>query len=196
MGKFKFSKKSKEKLETTHKDIQAILNELIQYYDFSVLEGIRTTERQIELYKQGRTRLNGVTRLSKHQSKDGISKAVDIMPYQRGTNAFSGKEKDARRFYTMMGMVKAVHARLQKDKVINCDIRFGLDWNSNDRYDDQTFDDLPHFEITPYHRNEIDYQNGSESQEIIKNRALLFENNDIEVINIIEVNKNNIERKI
>lgn len=142
---YSFGNKSQERLDTCHQDIQAILNELIKIYDFSVLEGHRTTETQQHYFATGKSKLDGVTRLSKHQSFPSM--AVDIMPYKKGTNAFSGNEYDDRRFYMMMGMVKAIAERLYREGKITHKVRFGLDWNSNDLFEDQTFHDLPHFEL-------------------------------------------------
>lgn len=148
---YSFGKSSKAKLDTCHKDIQAICNELIKLYDFSVIYGIRTQEEQVQLFKEGKSKLDGIKQKSKHQGAmvDGkmVSMAVDLMPYKKGENAFSGNEKDDRRFYTMMGMVKAIAFRLKEEGKITHDVRFGLDWDGDDTYRDQTFDDLPHFEL-------------------------------------------------
>jgi len=148
----KFSKKSLERLNTCHKDIQKIMNEVIKIYDISILEGIRSKERQIELYNTGRSKLDGVNKKSKHQGKedeDGniVSFAIDIMPYAKGENPFSGKEKDNRRFYFMAGIVKACTLELLKKGEIKHDIRWGGDWDSDFVYNDQNFDDLPHIEL-------------------------------------------------
>ena len=142
---YKFSNKSRQRLETCHPDIRAICNEVIKVYDFSVLEGHRTLETQQRYFKEGRSKLDGVTKKSKHQTSPSM--AVDIMPYKKGTNAFSGNEKDDRRFYMLMGIVKAVAARLKEEGKITHDVRFGLDWDGDDTFRDQTFDDLPHFEL-------------------------------------------------
>lgn len=149
---YSFGKKSKKQLDTLHIDLQLILKEIIKYYDFSVLEGIRTTKRQQKLFRKGRSKLDGINKKSKHQGKkdkDGniVSFAVDIMPYAKGTNAFSGKKKDAARFYFLMGMVKMTAKRFLEEGKITHDIRFGLDWDSDNVYTDQNFDDLPHFEL-------------------------------------------------
>ena len=147
---YKFGNRSREQLMTCHDDIQKILIELIKVYDFSVLEGLRTTERQQMLFKEGRSKLDGIHKLSKHQDHgDGVSHACDIMPYKRGTNAFSGDDKDEKRFYFMMGMVQAITTRLLKEGQISHNVRFGLDWDGDETYKDQTFDDLPHFELVP-----------------------------------------------
>lgn len=140
-----FSKKSLDKLETCHKDIQTILKELIQYYDFSIVEGHRSQETQMKYFAEGKSKLDGVHKKSKHQSYPSM--AVDIMPWKKGTNAFSGKELDNRRFYLMMGMIKAIAYRLKDEGTITHSVRFGLDWDGDDTFADQTFHDLPHFEL-------------------------------------------------
>jgi len=149
---YSFGSKSKAQLDTCHKDIQAILNEVIKYFDFSVLEGIRTAERQFSLFTEGKSKLDGITKKSKHQGRENedgviVSYAVDIMPYKKGTNAFSGKVKDKMRFYYLMGMVRAVSERLYAEGKITHKVRFGLDWDGDDNFEDQSFDDLPHFEL-------------------------------------------------
>ena len=50
----KFGKRSKENLETCSKDIQTIFNEVVKYFDCSVVAGKRTAEQQHELWKKGR----------------------------------------------------------------------------------------------------------------------------------------------
>ena len=125
-----------------------IMEEAIKIFDFSVLEGIRTAEKQMEYFETGRSKLDGVHKLSKHQDHgDGMSYAVDIMPYAKGTNAFSGKEKDKARFYCLGGIVKAMAAKLLEEGKITHTIRWGADWDSDNIFDDQNFDDLPHFEL-------------------------------------------------
>ena len=146
---YRFGNGSKSKLETCHADLQMIANEAIKVYDFSVIFGARTTEEQTKLYEEKKTTLDGVNRRSKHQVDESqpLAMAMDLMPYKKGTNAFSGHEKDNRRFYTLMGIVKAVGAKLLEEGKITHELRFGLDWDGDDTYRDQTFDDLPHVEL-------------------------------------------------
>lgn len=143
--KYKFSDRSLSNFKTLHPDLQMILSELIMMYDFSLIEGHRTLEVQQQYFKEGKSKLDGIKRKSKHQSLPSM--AADIMPYKDGTNAFSGSELDNRRFYTMMGMVKAIADRLLIQGKISHRVRFGLDWDMDDIYSDQTFHDLPHVEL-------------------------------------------------
>ena len=151
---YNFGSRSQKQLSTLHEDLQIILRHVIQLYDFSILEGMRTQERQQELFNATppRTKLDGVIKKSKHQGKGDsrgyiVSYAVDIMPYKKGTNAFSGEDKDTTRFYYLAGLMKGVAERLLTDGKIKHKLRWGGDWNGNDIYTDQNFDDLPHFEL-------------------------------------------------
>lgn len=148
---YSFGKRSQERLDTCHPDIQAIMNEVIKIYDVSVLEGLRTLEKQQEYFETGRSKLDGIHQKSKHQgielNGELVSMAIDIMPYKKGTNAFSGKEEDNRRFYFMMGIVYAVAEKLLAEGKISHRVRFGLDWDGDHVYNDQNFNDLPHFEL-------------------------------------------------
>ena len=145
---YSFGKRSKERLDSCHKDMILIMSEVIKVFDFSVLEGLRTAEKQKEYFETGRSKLDGVNKLSKHQDHgDGLSYAVDIMPYKKGSNAFSGQKKDIARFYYLAGIVKSVGYRLLEEGKISHKVRWGGDWNNNDLFDDQNFDDLPHFEL-------------------------------------------------
>lgn len=143
--KYKFGKRSLDNLSTIEDDLKTILKELIKVYDFSIIEGHRSTETQKKYYREGKSTLDGVTRKSKHQSYP--SRAVDLMPYKKGTNAFSGNELDNRRFYMMMGMLKVIAIRLKEEGKITHSVRFGLDWDSDETFRDQTFHDLPHVEL-------------------------------------------------
>lgn len=145
---YTIGKVSRERLNTCHKDIVAIMEDVIKYYDFSIVEGIRTAEKQQEYFNTGRSKLDGIKVKSKHQDDgSGKSRAIDIMPFKQGENAFSGKEKDNRRFYYLAGLVKMSAIKLKEAGVITHDIRWGGDWDSDDVYTDQNFDDLPHFEL-------------------------------------------------
>ena len=49
--------------------------------DFAVTEGLRSTERQMELFKKGYSKCDGVKNKSNHQKKsDGFGYAVDLAP--------------------------------------------------------------------------------------------------------------------
>lgn len=127
----KFSKKSLEKLSQCDERLQLVLNEAIKYYDFTILEGHRGKELQNMYYEQGKSKLKYPK--SKHNSFPSI--AVDIAPYPIDWN-------DRERFYFMAGVVKGIANSM------GIKLRWGGDWDQDHDFKDQTFFDLPHFEIS------------------------------------------------
>ena len=72
-----FGTKSQERLETCDPRIQLVLQEAIKHYDFSVLEGHRTEEKQQEYFE------SGASKVKFHHSKHNVfpAMAVDVVPY-------------------------------------------------------------------------------------------------------------------
>ena len=129
----KFSQRSNDKLETCDKKLQRVFNEVIKHYDCTIIEGHRTNERQAELYRQGRSKIE------KGGKHNGLpSKAVDVAPYIKGKGI---PWSDTKYFYHFAGFVLATAESM------GIKLRWGGDWNSNGDLDDQTFFDLPHFEL-------------------------------------------------
>ena len=69
----KFGKRSKERLKGVDAKLVNVANELIKLMDVTVIEGLRSQERQNELVAQGKSK----TKFGKHV--DG--KALDLAPY-------------------------------------------------------------------------------------------------------------------
>jgi len=132
---FKFSKRSLKLLSYLDQDVANVLKEAIKVIDFSVIETWRSKADQNKYYDQGRSKLRWPQ--SKHNTKSDRPqkvKAVDIIPYPEGWDA--PKEK----FYFMMGIIKGI----AESKGIK--LRFGLDWDSDNEFNDQSFNDFPHIE--------------------------------------------------
>ncbi|MDR3140547.1 MAG: M15 family metallopeptidase [Tannerellaceae bacterium] len=134
----KFSKRSIGNLAGIHPDLVRVMNEAIKdsSIDFTITEGVRTTERQQELYAQGRTKpgsivtyADGVKSKSNHQVKaDGYGHAVDLYPYIDG----SVRMENVLPLKVIAGHIKSVAGAL------NINVQWGGDWEMKD---------YPHFEI-------------------------------------------------
>jgi len=125
-----FGTASRAKLDTCDDKLQAICELVIEHYDFSVLEGNRSNERQEELFRQGKSKL----RAGKSKHNQSPSKAIDVSPYPIDWN-------NSHRFYLLAGlMFQAAHD-------LGYTIRWGGDWDQDWDHSDQTFFDLPHFEL-------------------------------------------------
>lgn len=168
---YALGRKSTIEVNTLHPDLQLILKVSITHYDFSIIEGIRTAKRQNSLFTMTppRTTLDGYDRKSKHQGKLCLpgeagrnakgellkdengnpmcSYAADITPYKKGEDPWKDTELNLRRYYFLMGIIRAVAEDLLARELISHRVRFGLDWDSDDVYSDQSFHDLPHMEL-------------------------------------------------
>lgn len=125
-----FGEKSLAKLDTCDRRLQEICSLVIENYDFTILEGHRSNERQDELYRQGKSKLQAGE--SKHNASPSL--AVDIAPYPIDWG-------DTNRFYLLAGFMFQAAAEL------NIQLRWGGDWDGDWEHEDQTFHDLPHFEV-------------------------------------------------
>lgn len=142
----KFSQTSLDKLKTCHPDIVLIMTEAIKITDFTVLEGARPDALQLKYFKEGKSKLDGINKKSKHQvtKQNPLSFAVDVAPYPLD---FSNTHKKLARFYFLAGIIVATAERLKSEGKITHSIRWGGDWDSDHDYLDNSFDDLPHFEL-------------------------------------------------
>ena len=122
----KFGKRSKERLRGVDTRLVNVLNELIKIMDVTIIEGLRSKQRQEILLKEGKTK----TKFSKHIE----GKAVDIAPYP-----IDWEDRD--RFHYMGGMIRGIA------KQLNINVRWGGDWDSDGETKDNRFDDLVHVEI-------------------------------------------------
>lgn len=126
-----FSKRSQDRLITCDKRIQLMCNEIIPYFDFTILEGHRTRATHLRYIARGATRVK--YEKSKHSTNP--SQAIDIAPYPIDWN-------DTKRFFYLAGMMKAIAQRE------GFPLRWGGDWDGDNVFTDQRFNDYVHFELT------------------------------------------------
>ena len=125
-----FSTKSGMILATCDHRLQQVCDQVIKVYDFTVLEGYRSNERQNELFRQGKSELEAGQ--SKHNEDPSL--AVDVAPYPIDWD-------DHKRFYLLAGFM------FQAAYDVGVALRWGGDWDRDWQHNDQSFHDLPHFEI-------------------------------------------------
>ncbi len=65
---YKFGERSAANLATAHKDLQIVMTTAIKssMVDFGISEGHRSLERQKELFDEGKSRIDGITKKGKH----------------------------------------------------------------------------------------------------------------------------------
>lgn len=136
---FKLSQRSLSRLVGVNEDLVSVVKRAIEIseVDFMVVEGIRTKQRQEELYAQGRTKPGKVvtwTMKSKHI--DGL--AVDIAPCNKDGSI---NWNDLKMFDKM------ADAMFKAAKELNINIRWGRDWDMDGIRGEKGETDSPHFEL-------------------------------------------------
>lgn len=119
----KFSKRSLDNLRGIHPDLRAVMDRALEIspIDFTVIEGLRTKERQAQLVASGASKTMNSRHITGH--------AVDLLPMDsNGKAAF-----DWPLYHRLAPAVKQAAAEL------GVEIDWGGDWTS--------FKDGPHFEL-------------------------------------------------
>lgn len=126
-----FGKTSRTRLDTCHPDLQRLFGDVVQIFDCTILHGRRGEEEQNRLYMEGRTKVHFPN--SKHNRLPSM--AVDAAPWP------VPDWQDEKAFYFFAGVVKGIA------RSMGITIRWGGDWDSDNDLNDQTFNDLLHFEL-------------------------------------------------
>ena len=125
-----FGKSSQDKLATCDPRLQKVFNEVIKYFDCTVIEGHRGEEAQNKAFAEGKSKLKYPQ--SKHNKIPSL--AADVLPYPIDWN-------DTNRMRYFAGFVVGIAATM------GIKLRWGGDWNQNTELKDNSFNDLPHFEL-------------------------------------------------
>jgi peptidoglycan L-alanyl-D-glutamate endopeptidase CwlK len=126
----KFSKTSQLKLDSCHKDLQLLFEDVIKDFDCTVLCGYRNETDQNKAHDEGKSKLKYPN--SRHNLYP--SAAVDVAPYPIDWN-------DIKRFYFFSGWVMC------KAKQMGIKVRWGGNWKGDYNFKDNKFNDLVHFEL-------------------------------------------------
>ena len=125
-----FSQTSKDCLATCDARLQQVFNEVIKHFDCKVLQGHRGQAEQDKAFAEGASQKKWPN--GNHNSMP--SKAVDVVPYPVDWT-------DRERMTLFAGFVIGIAQGM------GIDIRWGGDWNENTKVKDNSFDDLPHYEV-------------------------------------------------
>lgn len=120
---FSFSQRSKDRMEGLHPDIVAVMGLAIERspIDFTVLEGLRTVERQKQLVARGASKTMNSRHLTGH--------AIDVAPFVDGEVTW-----DWPFYHQLAPIIK------QAASDLGVDLEWGGDW--------QTFKDGPHWQLS------------------------------------------------
>lgn len=127
---FRLSEASQKRLVTCDPRLQEIVNKVSESYDVSVLCGHRGKDAQEEAVSKGMSKLHFPK--SKHNSFPSL--AIDLAPFPIDWN-------DRQRFCHLAGFVQGVAVSL------GFKIRWGGDFNQDNNLKNDSFVDMPHFEL-------------------------------------------------
>lgn len=126
----KYSQSSQEKLITCHEDIQKVFNEVIRWFDNTIIWGRRGKESQNSAYASGNSKLQYP--YSNHNKTPSL--AVDAVPYPINW-------EDRERMTLFAGFVLGIASKF------GIKLRWGGNWSMDWQVQDNSFDDLAHFEL-------------------------------------------------
>jgi len=133
----RYGTRSRNNLSTCDIRWKTIMNEVIKYYDCTIITGHRDKEEQNAKYAEGTSEVSWPN--SKHNTRPSM--AIDVAPWPIPTDWGDKVWKDRVKFYELKAIIFFVAAK-QGIKV-----RYGGDWDRDYDYTDNKFDDLIHFEI-------------------------------------------------
>lgn len=114
--------------------------------DFGISEGHRSLSRQKQLFDEGKTKIDGISKKGKHNYKPSL--AVDIYIYHPNSETRKKVAYNKIHLAYVAGIIQASAKELADKGGVSHVIRWGANWDSDGVIDfDQAFDDYPHFEL-------------------------------------------------
>ena len=126
------------------RDLQVVVDEAIKHIGFSLIDGKRDDAQQLALFNSGKSKLDGISKRSKHQGRPrwalidpdaGKSLAFDFIPWPFTTWEDRPIFTAYAHFFLGIGIAKGI------------ELTWGGDWDKDFHWRDQTFHDLPHIEL-------------------------------------------------
>lgn len=134
---FKWGKRSLANLSSCDTRLNRIATRVLNLgiIDIACIEGHRSIDRQQKLFHAGKSKIDGINKKGKHNYSPSL--AGDFVPLVNGVVDWDNKLA----FHIMAGLFFAIAAEE------GVKLRWGGDWDGDFSNKDQSFHDLPHFEI-------------------------------------------------
>lgn len=137
---FYLGRRSLSRLVGVHPALVTVVKRAISITecDFTVLEGLRSRERQRRLFNAGASKIMNSRHVPvpKSEGGNGLGHAVDLGAYVDGTVRW-----DWPLYYLIYNAMWAA------SKIENVAIRWGGDWDRDGEFTDERWRDGPHFEL-------------------------------------------------
>ena len=132
----KYSNSSKANLYTCHEDLITLFEEVIKYFDCTIICGHRGREAQNKAYRDGFSTVQYPN--SNHNKLPSM--ATDAVPY-----VIDWSDVNRMRFFA--GFVLGIASQLYKEGKIQHRVISGFDWDGDTELKDTRFQDAPHFQL-------------------------------------------------
>lgn len=145
---YSFGSNSLMNLSTCHPDLQKVLSLALSRseIDFGISEGHRSLERQLKLFREGKSKIDGISRKGKHNYKPSM--AADIYVYHPDVDTRKKIIYDRVHLAYIAGVIQSCAKELLEKGEITHKLRWGGNWDSDGIIGlDQSFDDFPHHEL-------------------------------------------------
>lgn len=138
-----FGKASRAKLDQVDPRLVEICEQVISTRDFTIVSGFRSKDEQNAIFERGASKKQWPNSKHNKNAAGGISApgcAIDVAPYF--SEAPHIRWEDENEFIYLAGMFH------QAASALGYTLRWGGNWDQDDDIiDDQTFQDIGHFEI-------------------------------------------------
>lgn len=157
--KSSFGRASRSRLDTVDAKLVKVCERALELAnlagrDFSIIEGWRSLETQMKLFKDNKSKLKE----GKHNLNP--SQAIDFVPWHSKYKSLTGHDDQiakiaddnkiavyAARYKVMAEFFIIAGFFFVASEELNIPIRWGGDWNMNNDCFDNTFDDVGHIEL-------------------------------------------------
>ena len=148
INNYNFGKRSREQLRHAHPDFQLALPIALSNsrVDFGIFETFRPIKRQNQLFKEGKSQIDGINRKGKHNHYPSI--AADIYIYHPDPDIRKKIAYDKEHLTYVTGIIECTFLQLYREGKVSHLVRVGSNWDMDGVIGiDQSFDDYVHTEL-------------------------------------------------
>lgn len=154
---YSFGKNSLKHRATCHPLLQKVLDKAAEFYNFSVVAGMRGEAEQNDAFARGVSKL----KFPESMHNNNPSLAFDVYPWHPvygsltedssvvySVGKISGRGESAARYFIREEYCMMAQAIKDAATSVGVELRWGGDWDRDFDRLDQSFNDLAHFELT------------------------------------------------
>jgi peptidoglycan L-alanyl-D-glutamate endopeptidase CwlK len=130
------SVRSEKNLVGVHEDLVKVVREVAKTYPILVIEGLRSKERQEELFSQGRTKPGPIVTWTK-SSKHLTGEAVDVVLLKDGKIDWNDSS----------AFIELGRVMLETATQLGIKLRWGYNWDGDTNLREKGENDGPHFQL-------------------------------------------------